>query len=119
MTDYYDPADRAHTADYKRQTPEILAAWDAFDSAVFARDPAEGEPGPAVPLRYRELMAIAVALTTQCAYCLDWHTRAAEQAGATKKELAEAAWVATAVRAGGAFAHGRMMFKLSSDHSHG
>lgn len=115
MSDYYDPADRAHTADYKQHTPEMLAAWDAFDSAVFAKD-AEG--GPAVPLKYRELMAIAVSLTTQCAYCLDWHTRAAEHAGASKQELAEAAWVATAIRAGGAFAHGRMMFKLSSPHEH-
>lgn len=115
MSDYYDPNDRVHTRDYKEHTPEILAAWDAFDTAVFAPD---AEDGPAIPLKFRELMAISVALTTQCAYCLDWHTRAAEKAGATKAELAEAAWVATAIRAGGAFAHGRMMFKLSGEHTH-
>lgn len=118
MSEYYDPADRAHTADYKKHTPRTLAAWDAFDSAVFAPDAPDGEDGPVVPLKYRELMAIAVALTTQCAYCLDWHTKAAEKAGASKAELAETAWVATALRAGAAFTHGRMMFKLSSEHTH-
>lgn len=112
MTEYLDPADRVHTADYKQHTPDILAAFDAFDSAVFARD------GRAVPLKFRELAAVAVALTTQCAYCIDHHTAAAEKAGASAAELAEIAWVAAALRAGGAYAHGRLMFKLSAPHEH-
>lgn len=43
-------------------------------------------------------MAIAVALTTQCPYCLDVHRKASVAAGATQAELAETVFVATALR---------------------
>ena len=51
-------------------------------------------------------MAVAVALTTQCPYCIEAHTAFAKKAGATEQELAEATMVAAAIRAGGAVAHG-------------
>ena len=51
-------------------------------------------------------MAIAVALTTQCVYCLEFHRAPAVKAGATEEELAEATFVAAALRAGGAVTHG-------------
>jgi len=49
---------------------------------------------------------VAVALTTQCPYCIDIHTKRARAAGATKQELAETTLVAAALRAGGAMTHG-------------
>jgi AhpD family alkylhydroperoxidase len=57
------------------------------------------------------------ALATQCAYCIDGHANNAVRAGATTGELAEAAWVAAALRAGASYAHGRLAFKLT-DHDH-
>ena len=66
----------------------------------------------AIPRKYRELVAIGVALTTQCAYCLDVHTRHARAHGVTKEELAEAAFVAAAVRAGGTLAHSLMALRM-------
>ena len=51
-------------------------------------------------------MAVAVALTTQCVYCIEFHTQKAKKAGATEQELAETTLVAAALRAGGAVAHG-------------
>ena len=39
-------------------------------------------------------------------------------AGASEAELAETAWVASAIRAGGAYAHGRLAFKLAEGHQH-
>jgi AhpD family alkylhydroperoxidase len=51
-------------------------------------------------------MAVAVALTTQCIYCIEIHTKRAREAGATEQELAEVVAVAAALRAGGAIAHG-------------
>jgi len=51
-------------------------------------------------------MAVAVALTTQCPYCIAIHAKKAKQAGATEQELAETAIVAAAIRAGGAMTHG-------------
>jgi AhpD family alkylhydroperoxidase len=53
----------------------------------------------------KELIAIGVAHTTQCPYCIDGHVRAAKKAGASDQEIAEAIFVAAALRAGGAFAH--------------
>ena len=55
--------------------------------------------------KYKELIAIAVALTTQCPYCLEVHRAAAEAVGATQEELAETALVAAALRAGAAVTH--------------
>ncbi len=113
MTAYLEPEDRAYTRVYKEQTPDILAAFGAFDAAVFAPE------GREIPLKYRELIALGVALTTQCAYCIDAHSNNAVKAGATPGELAEAAWVAAALRAGAAYAHGRLAFKLTDPaHTH-
>jgi AhpD family alkylhydroperoxidase len=110
MSEYFDrTADKTYSKVYKAETPDILAAFAAFDQAVFARE------GRAIPLKYRELIALAVGITTQCVYCIDGHSQNAVKAGATEAELAEAAWVATAIRAGGGYAHGRLAFKLADD----
>src|SRR5947209_7354126 len=77
--------------------PEVMKAFWAFDRAAVA----DG----AIPVKYKELIAVAVAVTTQCPYCIDIHTGNARKAGATEAELAEAAIVAAALRAGGAITH--------------
>jgi AhpD family alkylhydroperoxidase len=77
------------------------AAWKGFlefDKAALA----DG----AIPARTKELIAIAVAMTTQCPYCIQIHTRKAKSAGCTEAEIAEAILVAAALRAGGAVTHG-------------
>jgi AhpD family alkylhydroperoxidase len=104
--------DGKYTRVYKKQTPDILQAFAAFDGAVFA------EEGREIPLKYRELIALAVGLTTQCVYCIDGHTKRAVDAGASEAELAETSWVAAAIRAGGAYAHGRLAFKVAEGHQH-
>ena len=78
--------------------PDAWKGFLAFDEAAFK----SGE----VPLKYKELMAVAVALTTQCPYCIEIHTKRARKAGVTEAELAETTLVAAALRAGGAVTHG-------------
>ena len=78
--------------------PEAFKGFVQFDKAAFQ--------GGVVPLKYKELIAVAVALTTQCAYCIEIHARRARQAAATEQELAETILVAAALRAGGAMTHG-------------
>ena len=51
-------------------------------------------------------MALAVALTTQCPYCIEIHRKAALAAGANEVEFSETIFVATALRAGAALTHG-------------
>jgi AhpD family alkylhydroperoxidase len=79
-------------------SPAAWKAFVAFDQAALA----DG----AIPKKYKELMALAVALTTQCPYCLELHRQAALKAGATDEELAETTMVAAALRAGAAVTHG-------------
>lgn len=82
-------------------TNTMRAFW-AFDKAAFA----EG----ALNVREKQLIAVAVALTTQCPYCIELHNKAAREAGASDAQLAEAALVAAAIRAGGAVTHATHLF---------
>ena len=93
----YDPKNLSKFTQLRELAPEAFRGFVAFDQAAFG----EG----AVPLKYKELIAVAVAVTTQCAYCIDIHSAKARKAGATGRELAEAALVAAAIRAGGAVTH--------------
>ena len=77
--------------------PEVMKAFWTFDKAAVAAG--------AIPVKYKELIAIAVALTTQCPYCIEIHTGNAHRAGATDAEIAEAAMVAAALRAGASVTH--------------
>ena len=77
--------------------PEVMKAFWAFDKAAVA----DG----AIPVKYKELIAIAVALTTQCPYCIEIHNSNARKAGATDAEVTEAAMVAASIRAGSAVTH--------------
>lgn len=82
-------------------TPNQQAAFDAFGKAVFA----DG----ALSSKMKQIVAVAVAHVTQCPYCIKGHTKAALRAGATSEELMEAIWVASEMRAGGAYAHSNLM----------
>lgn len=59
----------------------------------------------AISRKYKELMTLAVALTTRCPYCLDVRREAAKKASATEAEPAEAVFVAVALRAGAGLTH--------------
>ena len=93
--------DMKHLTRLKKMGELAPAAWKgfvAFDEAAFK----DG----VIPLKYKELMAVAVALTTQCPYCIEIHSKRARKAGASEQELAETTLLAAALRAGGAVTHG-------------
>ena len=102
---YHDSDDLKALAEFKQLAPTEFSAFVNFDKIV-------GREGGAIPRKYRELIAIAVACTTQCPYCLDVHTRAAKGAGATREEVTEASLLAAALRAGAAVTHGALALKL-------
>ena len=92
--------DKAHLTKIKKMNelaPDLMKAFWAFDKAAVA----EG----AIPVKYKELIAVAVAMTTQCPYCIEIHSNNARKAGATEAELTEAAMVSAALRAGAAVTH--------------
>ena len=94
----YDPNNLKKFTRLGELAPDAFNAFVAFDQAAFE--------GGEIPLKHKELIAVAVALTTQCPYCIDIHTKRARAAGATEQELAETTLVAAALRAGGAMTHG-------------
>ncbi|MEK6299484.1 MAG: carboxymuconolactone decarboxylase family protein [Acidobacteriota bacterium] len=105
MSDHYHGEnDLKLLKDMKQLAPEDFTAWLNLNSIV-------GRDG-AIPVKYRELIAIAVACTTQCPYCIEAHSKAAKAAGASRAEIVEAAFVAAALRAGGAATHGAMALKF-------
>lgn len=105
----YPNASRELNAKRRALTPETEAAFQAFSKQVFA----EG----ALPSKDKQLIAVAVAHVTQCPYCIRAHVRAAQKAGATEEQIMEAIWVASEIRAGGAFAHSNLA--LDAMHEHG
>jgi AhpD family alkylhydroperoxidase len=93
----YNKENLARIKKLNELAPEVMKAFWAFDKLAVA----EG----AIPVKYKELIAVGVAVTTQCPYCIEIHIANARKAGATDAELAEAMIVAAALRAGGAITH--------------
>lgn len=105
MSDHYhDPADLRLLKEMRKLAPAEFDAWLALDKIV-------GRDG-VIPKKYRELIAVSVACTTQCPYCIEVHSKAAKAAGATREELVEAAFLSAALRAGAAATHGTMALKF-------
>ena len=105
MAEYQSPEDM-------RFAKELIASAPAEAEAFFKLKSVTERGDGVIPAKYRELIALAVALTTQCSYCLDSHTRNAAKAGATREEIAETVFMAAALRAGGAVGHGLLAMKL-------
>jgi AhpD family alkylhydroperoxidase len=106
MSDHYhDAADVRLLKEMRALAPADFDGWRSLNSIV-------GRTDGQIPRKYRELIAVAVAVTTQCPYCIEAHTKAAKAAGATREELVEASFVAAALRAGGAAMHGTMALKF-------
>ena len=93
----YDMANLTNMKTMAEVAPEAMAAFKAFDKAAFA----DG----ALDVKVKELIAVAVGVTTQCPYCIEIHAKRAKQAGATDAEITEATMVAAAICAGGAVTH--------------
>ncbi len=94
----YDMKNLSKMKNLEAHAPNAMKAFVAFDKAALA----EG----AIPQKYKELMALAVAFTTQCPYCIDLHSNKAREKGASDPEIAEAVLIAAALRAGAAITHG-------------
>lgn len=93
----------AHTAHVKKsfgalgqKHPKMLEAYGALNKAAAAE---------ALDEKTRELIAIAVAITTRCESCISVHAEAAAKAGATESEIAGALATAIALNAGAAYTY--------------
>jgi AhpD family alkylhydroperoxidase len=80
-----------------KPNPKLLDGYRALAAA-------QGSNG-ALDAKTRELIAIAVAVTTRCDGCISSHMAAAIQAGATELEVSDALGTAIALNAGAAYVY--------------
>jgi AhpD family alkylhydroperoxidase len=83
--------------EFKELSPDTFTAFNKFDLEAMKPGVLSGKD--------KELIAIAVAHVTGCAYCIEVHTKSAKKLGITLEEIAESIFVATALKAGSALAH--------------
>src|SRR5881628_896226 len=102
---YHDIGDLRFLKDMGKLAPTEFNAWLGLNKIV-------GRDEGAIPRKYRELIALAVACTTQCPYCIEVHVKALKAAGGTAQEVTECSLIAAALRAGGAATHGAMALKF-------
>ena len=98
---YYDSADLAKFPDIANAAPHLGEKFFAWYTAVFA----DG----ALTAREKSLIALAVAHTVQCPYCIDAYSNDALSKGCDVEQMTEAVHVAAAIRGGSSLVHGVQM----------
>jgi len=105
METYYKPEDLPKFEEIGREAPELAKKFFDYYNTVFA----EGE----LTEREKALIALAVAHTVQCPYCIDAFTRSCLEKGASLAEMTEALHVVTAIRGGASLVHGVQMRNIA------
>ena len=98
---YYDPADLKKFGKITEWSEELGTKFFDYYGKVFE----EGS----LSAREKSLIALAVAHTIQCPYCIDAYTKDGLQRGIEKEEMMEAVHVAGAIRGGASLVHGVQM----------
>ena len=107
MSEYYQPQDLPRFGEVAEEAPELGRKYFDYLSAVFA----EG----ALTEREKSLIALAVAHTVQCPYCIDSYTQACLEKGSNLEEMTEAIHVACVIRGGAALVHGMQMRRIADN----
>ena len=81
----------------KEKSPALVGKFMQFEEEVFKANK--------VDTKTKELIAIAVAHTTGCPYCIEAHVGKFKKLGGTPEEALEAIAVAAALKAGAAISH--------------
>ena len=103
-TPYYQSQ---HLKKFKNITdwsPELGKKFFDYYNSVFEES--------ALSAREKSLIALAVAHTIQCPYCIDAYTQDGLERGVDKEEMMEAVHVAAAIRGGASLVHGVQMMEV-------
>jgi alkylhydroperoxidase/carboxymuconolactone decarboxylase family protein len=104
---YYHHHDLGRFGEIARGAPRLAEKFFDYYGAVFA----EG----ALTVREKSLIALAVAHTVQCPYCIDAYSKDALEKGSNLDEMTEAVHVAAAIRGGASLVHGVQMLNHVDD----
>ncbi|MEE2787455.1 MAG: arsenosugar biosynthesis-associated peroxidase-like protein [Myxococcota bacterium] len=103
MSDYFKREHLANFGTITEGAPSLGEKFFNYYGAVF-------EEG-ALSAREKALIALAVAHTVQCAYCIDAFSKDCLEKGSDLEEMTEAIHVATAIRGGASLVHGVQMLE--------
>jgi AhpD family alkylhydroperoxidase len=78
--------------DLREHIPDVIGAYAAMQRAALS----DGT----LPAKFKELIALAIAVTRECDGCIGAHARGAARRGATEAEVAEAIGVAVMMNGG-------------------
>lgn len=106
---YYESGDLKKFKNISDWSPELGKQFFEYYNRVFA----EG----ALTAREKSLIALAVAHTVQCPYCIDAYTQDGLERGIEKAEMMEAVHVAAAIRSGASLVHGVQMMEVYNKRS--
>ena len=105
METYYKPEDLPKFEEIGKEVPDLADKFFDYYGAVFC----EGE----LTEREKSLIALAVAHTIQCPYCIDAFTQSCLEKGSNVAEMTEAIHVVTAIRGGASLVHGIQMRNIA------
>jgi len=101
MSGYYSPEHLAKFGEISEGSPELAEKFFAWYGASF-------QDG-ALSAREKSLIALAVAHTVQCAYCIEAYSKDCLEKGSDLEQMTEAIHVASAIRGGASLVHGMQM----------
>ncbi|MCG8328836.1 MAG: arsenosugar biosynthesis-associated peroxidase-like protein [Chitinophagales bacterium] len=99
---YFDPKDLKKFGNITELQEEMGKKFFDWYGTVFNGDTALTE-------REKALIALAVAHTVQCPYCIDAYTSASLEKGADEEQMMEAVHVAAAIKGGATLVFGVQM----------
>lgn len=103
MDTYYRPDQLGKFPDISEGSKKLADKFFEYYAEVF-------KPG-ALSAREKALIALAVAHTVQCPYCIDAYSSESLQQGADLEQMTEAIHVAAAIRGGSSLVHGVQMLE--------
>ena len=101
MSGYYKPEHLSKFPEISEGSPELSKKFFEWYGAAF-------EDG-ALTAREKSLIALAVAHTVQCSYCIDAYSKDCLEKGSDLEQMTEAIHVASAIRGGASLVHGMQM----------
>ena len=104
---YYEHDNDEFVEKFVILNPKIYAAYVDYAHASLAAGALSAET--------KELIAVACAHNTQCAFCIAHHTKRAKDMGHDDASIAEAIWVAVEMAAGASFGHAGLSAAILDD----
>jgi alkylhydroperoxidase/carboxymuconolactone decarboxylase family protein len=102
MSSYYESGDLAKFADIGQHAPALADQFFKYYGMVTGTD-------GALTKREKALIALAVAHSEKCPYCIDAYTTACLETGANPEQMMEAVHVAAVMKAGVTLVHSVQM----------